>query len=646
MCLVEVEQSPKPVAACAMNVMPNMKINTKSEKTRIARGGVMEFLLANHPLDCPICDQGGECDLQDISQVYGYRDSRHQEYKLAVEDKYIGPLIKMIMTRCIACTRCVRFTEQIGGEFTLGTTARGESTEISTYVDAMVTNELSANAADLCPVGALTHMPYTFKARPWELKANYSIDVSDSIGANIEVYNRGTEMLRILPRVNEDVNEEWVSDKGRHMFDGLKRQRLSYPMRRNKDGQFDELRWEEALAEVANAFEGVSGDEIVGLVGPHTDAEAIVAFRDFMHRLGSDRVHSTTTAPKVGVNLRSDYLFNSRLRGIDDCDYLLMVGTNLRTEAPTLNTRVLKNVEDHGLEVNVIGYPSDLNYDYDQVGTSPATLEQIANGDHPVSQKLAEAERPMIIVGGKTLTRTDGEAILNNLKRIAEGTKVVDTSSNWNGLNILHESASTGAACDIGIPQYHKGDLKQAKVVYIMGHDDFREEDIPEDATVIYQGAVGDEGVYYADIILPGAGYTEKLGTYVNTEGRVQQTRAAVQTPVQAKQDWQILRALSEQMGSPLPYDNVIQVRDRLAELAPHLVRYDHVEPYGFEDLSIQHRPGSTQMSRVPFSDPIDNFYMTEAVSRNSKTMANCTRELNPLKHKNFRAPEYDFAGR
>lgn len=606
----------------------------------------MEFLLANHPLDCPICDQGGECDLQDISQVYGYREGRFMEYKRGVEDKYIGPLIKMIMTRCIHCTRCVRFTEQIGGEQTLGTTGRGEGTSIGTYISSMVTNELSANAADLCPVGALTHMPYTFSARPWELKTTYSIDVSDGIGANIEINNRGTEVMRILPRVNEAVNEEWVSDKGRHQFDGLKKQRLSFPMKRNDEGGFDELRWDEALVEARVQIDKVSGEDIVGLVGPNADAESIVAFRDLLHRLGSERIHATSTAPKVGVNLRSDYLMNSQIAGIDHADYILLVGTNLRSEAPILNTRIMKQVEDRGIDVGVIGYPSELNYEYDHLGNTTSALEEISNGTHPACELLNEAEFPMIIVSSNALSRSDGEAILNNVKTIAENTPVVNTETKWNGLNILHDKASTVAACDLGVSQYKSGDAKDAKLVFIMGHDDFREEDIPEDAYVIYQGFSGDEGVYYADLILPGGAYTEKQGTFVNTEGRVQQARAAVTTPMMAKEDWMILRALSEELGSPLPYDNHMQIRDRLAELAPHLIKNDYIEPSGFEDLSLSLKPGSLTMNKTPLIDPIDNFYMTDAVSRNSKVMADCSKEFNPIKLKNFREREYDFAGR
>ena len=647
MCLVEVEKSPKPVAACAMNVMPNMKINTKSERTRIARGGVMEFLLANHPLDCPICDQGGECDLQDISQVYGYREGRFNEYKRAVEDKYLGPLIRTVMNRCIHCTRCVRFTEQIGGEHTLGTTGRAEYTEIGTYIEALVTNELSANAVDLCPVGALTHMPYTFIARPWELKSTYSIDVLDGMGSNIEVNNRGGEVMRILPRTNEDVNQEWISDKTRHAFDGLKKQRLSFPIHRTSEGEVKELRWEEAMLLLAEQFEKVTGDEIAGVVGPHVDLETTCAFRDLLHRLGCENIETSSLAPKLNANIRNNYLFNSRITGVEDADFVLFVGCNPRTEAPVLNARIRQCVDDQGLEVGVIGYAPELNYEYDHYGNSTDLLESIANGDHPLSEKLREAELPMIITSSHVLSRTDGDAIHNSLKTIAESTNVVNSDLQWNGLNILHNDASRVGALDLGIQQNQGAEsLRNAKLVYLMAADDFREEDIPEDAFVIYQGHIGDKGAHFADLTLPGAAYTEKHGSYVNTDGRVQIARKAVSPPGLAREDWAILRALSEELGQALPYDSVEQIRDRIAELAPHLIKYDGLEPSGFEDLSLSHKTGNTELSEAPFVDPVDNYYMTDAISRQSSVMAQCSKEFNPKKFKNFKAPDYDFSGR
>lgn len=576
MCLVEVEKSPKPVASCSMNVMPNMRVNTKSERTRIARGGVMEFLLANHPLDCPICDQGGECDLQDISQVYGYRVGRFNEYKRAVEDKYIGPLVRMIMNRCIHCTRCIRFTEQIGGEHTLGTTGRGVHTEIGTYIENLVTNELSANVADLCPVGALTHLPQTFIARPWELKSTYSIDVLDGLGSNIEVNNRGGEVMRILPRVNEEINQEWISDKTRHAFDGLKKQRLSFPIQRTATGEIKELRWEEAMMLITEQFEKVKGNEIAGIVGRHCDIESICAFRDLLHSLGCENIETSTLAPKLNANLRSEYLFNSRISGIEDSDYILFVGCNPRTEAPVLNARIRQCVDDHGLEVGMIGYPSELQYNYDHIGMSPNTLSDIVSGQHPIADKLRSAKLPMIIVSSHVLSREDGQAVFNNLKQLAEDTNVINKELSWNGLNVLHNEASKVGAMDLGIQQYQGKDaIKNAKLVYLLAADDFREEDIPENAFVIYQGQTGDKGAHFADIVLPGSSYLEKQGTYVNTDGTVQLGRKVTSPPALAREDWAILRALSEELGSSLPYDNIDQLRDRIAELAPHLIKYD-----------------------------------------------------------------------
>lgn len=647
MCLVEVEKSPKPVASCAMNVMPNMKINTKSERTRIARGGVMEFLLANHPLDCPICDQGGECDLQDISQVYGFRESRFSEYKRAVEDKYLGPLIRTVMNRCIHCTRCIRFTEQIAGEHTLGTTGRGVHTEIGTYIEALVTNELSANATDLCPVGALTHMPYTFIARPWELKSVYSVDVLDGLGSAIEVNYRGGEIMRVLPRVHEEINQEWISDKSRFAFDGLKKQRLSFPILKTADGEVKELRWEEAMLKLRDEFEKVTGDQIAGFVGKMADLESTCAFRDLLHRLGCDRIESSSLAPKVNVNLRSEYLFNSTIPGVEEADYILLVGCNPKSEAAVLNARIRQAVEEGDLEVGLIGYPAEFNYDYSHIGTTTNSLKEIADGKHPIYKKLKEAKLPMIITSSHVLSRDDGEAVWNNLKKIAEETNVINNKEAWNGLNILHNEASKVGACDLGIQQYRgKDSMKGVKLVYLLAADDFREEDIPEDAFVVYQGHNGDKGAAFADLVLPGASYLEKHASYVNTDGRVQIGRKAATAPALAREDWTILRALSEELGAPLPYDSIDELRNRLAELAPHLVKYDAIEIAGFEDLVVKNRSDKTEMNGTSFSDPIDNFYMTDSISRHSSVMARCSKEFNPKKFKNFRDPEFDFSGR
>ena len=647
MCLVEVEGSPKPVASCAMNVMPNMKIDTKSETTRIARGGVLEFLLANHPLDCPICDQGGECDLQDISQVYGYRESRFNEYKRAVEDKYLGPVIRTVMNRCIHCTRCIRFTEQIAGEHTLGTTGRGNDTEVGTYVSALVTNELSANAVDLCPVGALTHLPYTFVARPWELKSLYSIDVLDGMGAAIEVNYRGGEMMRILPRIHEEINQEWISDKTRHAWDGLKKQRLSFPILKTRDGEIKELRWEECMDVLRDQFERVSGDQIAGFVGKLSDLESTLAFRDLLHRLGCERVEASSTAPKVNANLRSEYLFNSTIPGVDETDYVLLIGTNMRSEAPVLGARLRNRVDEQGLEVGVIGYAQNMKHKYLHIGNTTQTIQEIADGVHPLCEKLRSAKLPMIITSSNVLSRDDGEAIMNNLKTIAENSNVINEDEGWNGLNILHNDIGRVGALDIGIQPYSgKDSMKGVKLVYLLAADEFREEDIPEDAFVIYQGHNGDKGANFADLVLPGASYLEKNGSYVNMDGRTQLARKAITAPALAREDWAILRALSEELGAPLPYDSVEELRDRLADLAPHLIKYDSIELSGFEDLVVQNKRGTSKMNGTGFEDPIDNFYMTDSISRNSQVMARCSKEFNPKKFTNFKEPDIDFAGR
>jgi NADH dehydrogenase (ubiquinone) Fe-S protein 1 len=521
MCLVEVEGAPKPIASCATNVRPDLKVFTKTERTRIARGGVMEFLLANHPLDCPICDQGGECDLQDISSVYGYTEGRFMEYKRAVEDKQLGPLIKTAMTRCIHCTRCVRFTELIAGQYSLGQVMRGKQNEISTYVESVIDNELSGNVVDLCPVGALNNLPYSFQARPWELKSNYSIDVMDGMGANIDAQTRGADLLRVLPRINEEVNEEWISDKSRHAFDGLKKQRLSVPMSRKDDGSFKELNWQEAMQTAAAKLSSVSGDEVQGVIGQFQDLESIVAFKDLLNRLNSDHIDVRSNAPNLDVDFRSQYLMNSQIVGIDETDLLLLIGTNPKTECPVLNARIRKAVSVNGLDVAVIGPGNNLTYNYTHVGNSAKTLQELADGTHPFSERFAKAEFPMIITGSDTLSRSDGKAITNLINSLAEkNPNLINEAEAWNGVNVLHSEASKVGALDLGIQS--KQATEKAKVVFLLGADNFRHEDIPEDAFVIYMGTTGDEGVYYADLILPTSSYLEKQGTYVNMDGRVQ----------------------------------------------------------------------------------------------------------------------------
>jgi NADH dehydrogenase (ubiquinone) Fe-S protein 1 len=638
MCLVEVEKSPKPVASCAMQVMPGMKVITKSEKTRIARGGVMEFLLANHPLDCPICDQGGECDLQDISQVYGYRQGRFMEYKRSVEDKNMGPLISTIMTRCIHCTRCVRFSEEIAGMPELGTSGRGKATEIGTYIEKMITSELSGNLVDVCPVGALTNGPYSFTSRPWELRSWEGIDVMDGMGSAMQVDTRGSEIMRILPRIHEEINEEWISDKGRFAFDGFKKQRLTVPLKREKDGNFSELSWEEALSESAKKLQSVSGEELAAVIGEFTDVETCVAVRDLMHRLDCENFEVRSQAPKFNPDFRASYLMNSKLTGVEEADLLLLVGTNPKHEAPVFNSRILRQTRYNNLKVAVIGSAIDLTYDYMHLGNSTKTLVEIAEGRHPFCTRLANAKLPMIIVGQHALERPDGKAILSAIASISENSPVINKKTGWNGFNVLHSDCTRVAALDLGLTTTTDLSKKKPKVILIVGADNnLRTEDIPSDAFVIYIGTHGDEGAYFADLILPGAGYTEKSTTFVNTEGRAQTSKIAVNPPGLGREDWKIVRALSEECGQTLPYDTIEEIRYRIAELAPHLLKYDYIEPTIFGDYAIKSLKNNDPINLTPITDAIDNYYMTDAVSRSSVTMAKCSTAFNRHKFSNFK---------
>lgn len=444
------------------------------------------------------------------------------EYKRAVEDKNIGPLIKTSMTRCIHCTRCVRFTEQIAGEFTLGQVGRGKTNEISTYIENMVTNELSGNVVDLCPVGALNNLPYSFTARPWELKSNYTVDVMDGLGSNIDVHTRGSDTMRILPRINDEINEEWISDKSRHAFDGLRKQRLHVPMSRQADGTFKELTWEEALSIASQKLGSVNGNEIQGIIGQFNDIESILAFKDLLNRLNCDNIDVRRNAPHFNADFRSQYLMNSRVTGIDETDLLIIIGTNPKVESPVLNARIRKAVNVNGLDVALIGSAPNLTYDYHHLGNTAEVLKDLAEGNHPFSERLAKAELPMVIISTSTLERSDGAAIMNYIYKLGENSNLINKKEKWNGINILHNEASRVGALDLGIVP--RTDLKslKPKVVYLLGADNFRHEEIPDDAFVIYQGHTGDEGAYYADLIIPGASYLEKQGLFVNTDGRPQ----------------------------------------------------------------------------------------------------------------------------
>ena len=621
MCLVEMERAPKPIASCAMPVDDGMIITTDSETIRQARKGVMEFLLINHPLDCPICDQGGECDLQDQSIGFGYDRSRYSEEKRTVKNKNFGPLVSTVMTRCIHCTRCIRFATEIAGVPELGATGRGEHTEVGTYVEKTLSSELSGNIIDLCPVGALTSKPYAFNARPWELKKTESIDVMDALGANIWIDTRGAEVLRIVPRNNDDVNEEWISDKSRFACDGLRRQRLDQPYIR-QDGKLQAANWDEAFAVVAAKVKATSGSKIAAIAGDQADCESMYALKKLLESLGSANMDCRQDGAAVGDGSRAGYLFNSTIAGIEEADAILIVGSNPRLESPVLNARIRKRFLKGNVSIGVIGEETDLTYRYDYLGAGPDSLLDVSDGSHKFAKVLNEAEIPMIIVGSSVLTREDGAAVLSTARKIAESTGMI--SDGWNGFNVLHTAASRVGGLDLGFtPDEGGADIKEIisggmDVVYLLGADEIDMTAL-DNTFVIYQGHHGDAGAHRADVIFPGAAYTEKNATYVNLEGRVQRTQLASFPVGEAKEDWAILRALSAELGQTLAFNSLAELRERMTAATPCLGNVDEIAAAEWGEFGVE-----GVMSSDAFTNPIDNFFMTDPISRASPTMAEC----------------------
>ncbi|KAB2941083.1 MAG: NADH-quinone oxidoreductase subunit NuoG [Hyphomicrobium sp.] len=644
MCLVEVEGIPKPIASCAMGVAdlpPNKdgaprKVLTASPLVKAAREGVMEFLLINHPLDCPICDQGGECDLQDQAMAYGFGGSRFLENKRAVEEKYIGPLIKTFMNRCIHCTRCVRFMTEVAGVEELGAIGRGEDMEITTYLDRGILSELSANVNDLCPVGALTHRPWSFIARPWELEKTQSFDVMDALGSAVRVDTRGTAVLRVLPRNNDDVNEEWISDKTRFACDGLRTQRLDHPYVR-QGGKLRPASWEEALALTAEKLAAAAPERIGAIAGDLAGAEELFALKDLLTRLGVSNLDCRQDGAKLDPALgRSGYLFNSSIAGIDQADVILLVGTNPRLEAAVLNARILKRWRQGGLKVGVIGEPASLTYAYEYMGAGAQTLQELAEGKHSFAEALKGAQRPMIIVGAGVAARADGAAILGLAARIALGAIEGKNDAGWNPFNLLHTAASRVAGLDLGfVPgpggldaaaQLAAARAGKLDVLYLLGADEI-ELPAAGQSFVIYQGHHGDRGAHRADVILPGAAYTEKSATYVNTEGRAQMTERCVFPPGEAKEDWAILRALSAKVGKTLPYDTLAALRAAMYKATPALARLNTLQPAPLDGVRALAKMTGTPGSEA-FASPIKDFYLTNPIARASTVMA----EMSALK--------------
>jgi NADH-quinone oxidoreductase subunit G len=608
-----------------MPAADGMVIHTESEKAKKARKGVMEFLLINHPLDCPICDQGGECDLQDQAMAYGVDSSRFQENKRAVEDKYIGPLVKTIMNRCIHCTRCVRFTTEVAGISELGLIGRGEDAEITTYLEQAMTSELQGNVVDLCPVGALTSKPFAFTARPWELNKTESIDVMDAVGSAIRVDTRGREVMRILPRVNEAVNEEWISDKTRYIWDGLKTQRLDRPYVR-KDGRLQPATWAEAFGAVKAAVAGKSGDRIGAIAGDLASVEEMFALRELMASLGSKNIDCRQDGSVLDPSLgRASYLFNPTIEGIDEADALLIVGANPRLEAAVLNARIRKRWRMDNFPIGVIGEEADLRYGYDYLGAGTDTLSGLLDGSVKFAAKLKKAERPMIIVGQGALSRADGLAVLSAVSALAE--KVGAVKADWNGLAVLHTAAARVGGLDLGFVPGTSGKtaadmLTGTDVLFLLGADEM--DFSKKTAFTVYIGSHGDNAAHVADVILPGATYTEKSGTWVNTEGRVQMGNRAGFAPGDAREDWAILRALSDVLGKKLPFDSLLQLRAKLYEAHPHFAGIDEIAAGNIADLSALAKKGGT-MANSGFASPIKDFYLTNPIARASAVMAECS---------------------
>ncbi|MBT5920358.1 MAG: NADH-quinone oxidoreductase subunit G, partial [Alphaproteobacteria bacterium] len=575
MCLVEMEGGPpKPIASCAMPAGDNMVIKTNTPAVKKAREGVMEFLLINHPLDCPICDQGGECDLQDQSMAYGKDHSRYTEVKRAVKDKNLGPLVKTTMTRCIHCTRCVRFITDVAGVEELGAVFRGEHTEIGTYVEAALTSELQGNLIDLCPVGALTSKPYAFTARPWELRHTETIDVHDAVGSNVRVDTRGRQVMRVLPLLNEDINEEWISDKTRFACDGLAKRRLD-AVYVKQEGKLQQSDWDTGFDAIRDRLDGVDGSKIAAIAGDLACAESMTALKDLMTALGSANIDCRQDGAKIGTGARGGYLFNTTIAGIENADFCLLVGTDPRHEASILNARLRKRYLQGGFTIYSVGAELDATFPVTELGAGSDVLADIIAGRHDVCSQMVKSTRGMIIVGQSALARADGAQVLAGLKAIAEKTDMV--TSDWNGFNVLHNAAARVAGLDLGLVPGEggmdvagmqaagaKGDLD---VVFLLGADEI-DTNAFGDAFVVYIGSHGDNGAHHADVILPAAAYTEKPGTYVNTEGRVQRAERATFPPGDGREDWTILRALSERLGQTLSYDSLPELRARMVEIA------------------------------------------------------------------------------
>ncbi len=632
MCLVEMEKSPKPIASCAMPAAEGMIIKTNTTLVEKARKGVMEFLLANHPLDCPVCDQGGECDLQDQSLYYGVDKSRFVENKRDVKEKYMGPLIKTQMTRCIHCTRCVRFATEVAGVPEIGAIGRGENMEITTYLEKSMESELSANVIDLCPVGALTSKPYAFEARPWELKKTESVDVMDAVGSNIRVDTYNWEVKRILPRLNNEINEEWISDKTRYSCDGLLKQRLDVPYIK-KDNKLQKSTWDEAINLLVDKINSVQPNEIAGHIGDMINMENALSFKKFFETLKSENLEFREKNFYINSDEKMNYIFNSSIEGIEDADLILLVGTNPRHEASILNARIRKTFVQKKVPIFSIGNPGDLTYEYEIIGDSTEDIKKIVNKENDFSQKLLSAKKPIIIIGESALELKSGEYIFEEIKKFLIKNNLIN--ENWNGLNLLVQNASTVGLLDLKILQDKKeksssffDDLKNRKfkLLYLLGSDNLEFQ--KNDEFIVYQGSHGDRGAEIADLILPSATYTEQNGLYENLEGRIQECKKASYPIGEALEDWKIFNQIIKKLGFKDYKVNFDELRKEVLETAPNFS--------GINELPKKSVIKTNNIETSFFSEKIFvrelDYYYTNSISRSSKTMSECRQIRQKIK--------------
>lgn len=635
MCLVEVEKAPKPVASCAMPAGEGMIVHTDTAKVKKAREGVMEFLLINHPLDCPICDQGGECDLQDQAMTYGRGVNRFTENKRSVPDKYMGPLIKTHMTRCIHCTRCIRFSEEVAGVDEIGAINRGEHMEITTYLEQAITSEMSGNLADICPVGALTSKPYAFRARNWELRSTESIDIMDACGSNIRVDAKSMEVIRILPRVCEEINEEWISDKTRYACDGLRLQRLDVPMIR-KNGRLEESEWAEVIDEVKKRLESIVPSQVTCIAGDFADAETMYLLKKTLENYGCTSFECRQEGSYFDDTSREGYLFNTPIQSLEEIDALLIIGADPRKEATILNARIKKATRNHKVDIGLIGYPVDLTYDYEHLGEDVSLLDNILDENNVFAEKLKNAQKPVIIIGYEALKADNAGAILNKVQKIAKKFNVM--RDDWQGVGILHRNASRVAALDLGF--YQNEPLKNnidtiyqniasgvLNTVILYGADEIDIKKL-ENSYVVYIGHHGDKGAQRADVILPVAAYTEKEASYVNLNGLMQKTMKAIAAPGQAREDWQVAMALAKSLGQSLDFQNIQDLR---------------LEMLQYYEKSIKSKPSyfnkelgkEEKLAKLMLDIPVKTYYVTDVISRASKTMQECQEVIGNASNKN-----------